>query len=670
MNTPTPFSCEYTPQFAQLIHDLKISLIISTYQAGKAIMISSVEQDKLVQLPRSFPNAMGMAVSKEKIAVSTQHTLEVLENSKALAKDYPQKPGVYDSIFVPRATYHTGYLALHDMFFNKEKIIAVNTMFSCLSYIDDNHSFTPFWKPPFISELAAKDRCHLNGLAMEKDEIKYLTALGKTDEAQGWRENKMNGGIVMEYPSGEIILDGLGMPHSPRVYDGKLYVLNSTQGELIRVNPQTGTYDVVCKLGGFARGMDKIGDYLFIGVSKLRHNSQVFADLPIAKSSFAGVIAVYLPYNSVVGQFKYQMSVDEIYDVKILPGMLRPNVLSPNMEVKARAITIPNAGLWANAEKKGEGEKTQTTQPKQNNETGYNFSFLPNKSGKEILSHFKSNLHPFFAGKLPGSGAEAKFHALTVTQNNQLAGLAVAGMRNNNQAIQIHSLWVHTGHRNKGLGTRMLFTIEDIAKKNNIKVLDFMYHDDWENVNITENLFSNAGWAEPRFAQEVIILDNKTVLQQPWVQKALAMHDENVELFPWPQVSEKEKQEILSWQGQPNGYPPHLNPFRELKLKDTPISHGARVNGKIAGWCIVHWYSDDTVQCSSLFVKEEYRKYKLAERLTAIGFDYYRQENILSTIYQVVYEDKLVRRLLNLWFKENGCIKQKYFVKTIRKRTE
>jgi uncharacterized protein (TIGR03032 family) len=225
------------------------------------------------------------------------------------------------------------------------KIIAVNTLFSCLCYIDHNNSFTPFWQPPFIDELAPEDRCHLNGMAMENGEIKYLTALGATNTSGGWRDNKMKGGIIMEYPSGRIILDGLGMPHSPRIIDGKLYVLNSTQGELICVDPDKGSYEVVCNIGGFARGMDKVDDYLFIGVSKLRHNSKTFADLPIAKTSFAGVVAVYLPFGSVSGGVKYQMSVDEIYDVKAI-NALRPNLLTPDMEVHNLAISLPGKTLW------------------------------------------------------------------------------------------------------------------------------------------------------------------------------------------------------------------------------------------------------------------------------------------------------------------------------------
>ena len=346
-STPKPFDCQYTPQLAELLHNLNISLVISTYQAGKVILLSAREEDKIIQLPRTFSNAMGLAFKDEKLAVAAKEEVVVLQNSRGLAPQYPKKPGVYDAIFVPRASYHSGYLALHDMeYLQNGKLAAVNTVFSCLAYIDDNYSFIPFWKPPFISDLASEDRCHLNGMAVEKDEIKYVTALGKSNKPQGWRDNKMDGGVLMEVPSGKILQDKLAMPHSPRVYDGKLYFLNSAAGELVELDPKTGKSEIIVNLGGFARGMDRIGDYLFIGVSKLRHNNKVFNDLPIAKTSFAGVIAVHLPYKTIVGKLEYKMSVDEIYDVKILPQMKRPSILSPSMEVSKLAMTIPNGNLW------------------------------------------------------------------------------------------------------------------------------------------------------------------------------------------------------------------------------------------------------------------------------------------------------------------------------------
>ena len=53
----------------------------------------------------------------------------------------------------------------------------MNTLFSCLAGLDSRYSFVPRWRPPFISALAAEDRCHLNGLAMvDGDAPAFLVA--------------------------------------------------------------------------------------------------------------------------------------------------------------------------------------------------------------------------------------------------------------------------------------------------------------------------------------------------------------------------------------------------------------------------------------------------------------------------------------------------------------
>lgn len=349
-----PFSCNYSPNVPELLYQLKCTLALSTYQAGKVIFLSATEPEKMIQLPRTFDNAMGIASSKNKMAVACKNEVIVLANTASMAANYPPKPNTYDGLYLPRASYYTGQCALHDMSFQNGKLLAINTLFSCISEIDDAYSFTPVWKPKFISQLHPEDRCHLNGMAMgEEGSIEYVTALGETNVYHGWRENKLKGGIIIHVPSGEIITRDLPMPHSPRIYNNKLYVLLSASGELIEVDINSGSYKTIVKMKYFVRGMAKFDDYLFIGHSKLRHNSSAFRDLPIAKhSTKAGIQIIHLPTASIVGYIKYENSVDEIYDVKVLPGLRRPGIVSHLKDTHILAITTPDDNFWAEEQKK------------------------------------------------------------------------------------------------------------------------------------------------------------------------------------------------------------------------------------------------------------------------------------------------------------------------------
>ena len=292
---------------------------------------------------------MGIAFRSGKMAIAVEDEVIVLANSPELAKSYPPKPDTYDAIFLPRATFYTGHVDLHDLDWAGKELWAVNTKFSCLSRVDENYSFTPVWKPFFISDLVPEDRCHLNGMAMEEGIPRYVTALGKTDRQEGWRPDKAKGGIILDVEKNEIVASGLAMPHSPRIYDGELYCLLSALGQLIKVDPATGTKTVVHQFDCYVRGMAKKDDYLFVGISKIRRKSSAFGDLPIAeKSTKCGIEVIHFPTMSKVAQLQYQTSVEELYDVKILEDMIRPNVLSTMKDDFRKALVMPDGRtFWA-----------------------------------------------------------------------------------------------------------------------------------------------------------------------------------------------------------------------------------------------------------------------------------------------------------------------------------
>jgi uncharacterized protein (TIGR03032 family) len=350
-----PFSCTHSPNLPELLIRLNCSLAISTYQAGKVIFISAKNPQQLIQLPRSFKKPMGIGLAQNRIAIATRDEVVILSNVPGMAHTYPKSPSTYDALFMPRAVYFTGELDIHDLHWTAEGLLAVNTRFSCLSIINEEHSFTPVWKPDFIKSLEPDDHCHLNGLALQNDKPKYATALGMTDTPGGWRGTKLNGGILMDTETQEIILHSLPMPHSPRLFGGNLLALLSATGELIHVDIKASKYTVIQKFNGFVRGMDRVGDYLFIGVSKLRTTSKAFGDLPIAsKSVFCGVAVVHLPSGRLEGHIKYENSVEEIFEVRVLKGTKRPGIINHYKNEQAALITMPAGNYWAQIKEEDE----------------------------------------------------------------------------------------------------------------------------------------------------------------------------------------------------------------------------------------------------------------------------------------------------------------------------
>jgi uncharacterized protein (TIGR03032 family) len=238
-------------------------------------------------------------------------------------------------------------LDIHDLNFGVDgKLYGVNTLFSSIVKIDDDYNFTPVWKPKFIDAVVSEDRCHLNGMAMLDGKPKYVTAFGEGNSFQSWRDTVTTGGVIIDVDTDEIIVKGLAMPHTPRIFNGDLYTLLSATGELIKVDKENGTYEVIVKLDGFVRGMDLHQDYLFIGLSKLRENSSTFAKLNI-KASEAGIMIVHLPTASIAGKISYQTSLDEIYDVHVLAGKKRPNIMNTIRPDHKEGVMTPDSTYWA-----------------------------------------------------------------------------------------------------------------------------------------------------------------------------------------------------------------------------------------------------------------------------------------------------------------------------------
>jgi uncharacterized protein (TIGR03032 family) len=239
--------------------------------------------------------------------------------------------GHRDACFLARSSHVTGEIHVHEMVWVDRELWVVNTAFSCLCTIDGEHSFVPRWRPPFISSLAAEDRCHLNGLAIDAGRPRFVTAMSETDTPQGWRPGKATGGCVIDIATGATVARGFAMPHSPRVHNGRLWLLDSGRGRLVTVDAETGRTDVVCELPGYTRGLAIVGPLALVGLSKIRETS-TFGGVPVADRRDelkCGVALVELASGRQVGLLEFHAGVDEIFDVQLLPGVRNPALCGP-----------------------------------------------------------------------------------------------------------------------------------------------------------------------------------------------------------------------------------------------------------------------------------------------------------------------------------------------------
>jgi uncharacterized protein (TIGR03032 family) len=255
---------------------------------------------------------------------------------------------------VPRTVHVTGELDAHDVAVDGAgRPIFVNTRFNCLATVSDRYSFEAVWRPPFISALVDEDRCHLNGLAVHRGEPAYVTAVSRSDTIDGWRDRRAEGGVAIDVRSGAIVCEGLSMPHSPRLHDGALWLLNSGTGELgvvhLPANGSKGRFEPVAFCPGFLRGLAFHGRYAFVGLSKPRYRRfeglALDARLTAADSEpWCGIQVIDLETRSCVDWFRIDGQVAELYDIAVIPGYACPMAVSPGSAEAASVVSHAPAG--------------------------------------------------------------------------------------------------------------------------------------------------------------------------------------------------------------------------------------------------------------------------------------------------------------------------------------
>ena len=354
---PVEFRYSQTDSVPAVLRELGASLVITTYQANK-LLVARAMGEGLSMLVRTFDRPMGLAMRDGRMALGCRNQVWEFRNAPDIAP-LVEPAGRHDACFVPRTSHVTGDICVHELAWTGDELWAINTRFSCLCTLDPDYSFVPRWRPPFVSELVAEDRCHLNGLAMVDGQPAYVTALGESDAANGWRANKPRGGCLMEVSSGEVVSRGLSMPHSPRWHEGRLWLLESGTGQLQVIDPVTGQREPVAEVPGFARGLALCGKYAFVGLSKIRATSAMDG-VPLAARRDAlkcGVAVVDLAAGRgggrVCGMLEFHSAVEEIFDVQLLGGFRFPEVMGFHKDTLHHTFIVPQqvGGSWRVADR-------------------------------------------------------------------------------------------------------------------------------------------------------------------------------------------------------------------------------------------------------------------------------------------------------------------------------
>ena len=347
---PAALRSQATPSFARVLEHAGVTVALTAPESGIVAFLRR-NGDRVNTHTRGFVRPMGIAQYESSLALGTIAEVWGFDNYPAAA-GIVDPSGRTDACFIPKECHVSGNIDIHDLAFDADGVLwGVATRFSCLVNFESGSSFVPKWRPPFVTALAGDDRCHLNGLAMVDGHPKYVTVLSRTDTAQGWRGQTEPQGAIIDVETGKTVAAGLWHPHSPRWHKGKLWFLESGAGGLCSLDVDSGQVSTVATLPGFTRGLAFAGDLAFVGLSRA---GSTFTDpAPIAEhaeSLECGVWVIDSVTGTPMAQFNFTGSVDEVYEVTTLPGMVHPDLIPPTAS-EVREIIVVDDGFLVNDSK-------------------------------------------------------------------------------------------------------------------------------------------------------------------------------------------------------------------------------------------------------------------------------------------------------------------------------
>jgi uncharacterized protein (TIGR03032 family) len=328
--------------FAGWLADRRLALALSTGATGRLVLVGTAGDGKLSVFLRGFDAARGLYASGQALLMATAFQIWRFENTVAPGRD----ASGYDKLYVPRLAHTTGEVDAADVAFAADgTILFANTLFSCVAAASAEYSFTPLWRPPFITRLLPEDRCHLTGFALEEGLLRYVAMASASDTPAGWVRDVAAGGLVIDATSDAVVARGLALPVAPRLGGGRLWLDEAASGLFGFIHLDSGAFEEVAFCPGWLSGLAFVDGYALVATSvsrggrgmgglPLEHNLETYR----ARAQTA-LCVIDLARGEVAHWLRFD-GLGEIRDLAVLIDTVRPAALGLTGEDIRRVLSI------------------------------------------------------------------------------------------------------------------------------------------------------------------------------------------------------------------------------------------------------------------------------------------------------------------------------------------
>ncbi|MEM8601393.1 MAG: GNAT family N-acetyltransferase [Bacteroidota bacterium] len=200
-----------------------------------------------------------------------------------------------------------------------------------------------------------------------------------------------------------------------------------------------------------------------------------------------------------------------------------------------------------------------------------------------------------------------RYLAEQATLGDHVVAMALAAARPDTLA-QVYSLATAPAHRQQGLATALLGRIEARLAEAGGQAVQALYRTDLRSLVAVETILAKRGWDPPRPAQ-YLFRGTAAVLDTPAFQGL--MLPDGCTVFDWATLTDAEH--VALAQALERTIPAQLSPFQQPDLLDAACSVGARFQGDVVGWMLLHQVGEAGVrQYTTLWVRRDFVRTPLA----------------------------------------------------------
>lgn len=227
----------------------------------------------------------------------------------------------------------------------------------------------------------------------------------------------------------------------------------------------------------------------------------------------------------------------------------------------------------------------------------YQFSLLTN--AKAIF--FDKLTYPLYRPLLKVLDTNSSILALGINLDSQPIGLGLTTIKDHK--AEILSLFIHPEHREKGLGKKLLSSLEIELQKRGCLQCEVVYVSNATTPTF-EQILQQLNWNPPKLRMLVCQGFIENFKDLSWLRLYERLPS-GYTIFPWIELTQPDRKFIQEQQSDFLGYPEILSPFYEEESIEPINSLGLRYENKVVGWMITHRVAFDTVRYTRLFVKKE-----------------------------------------------------------------